>query len=271
MDVGLLADMLTQLILGLGIGLAIGMTGIGAGILVIPALLHIVGLPAVSAVGTGLLYSMLTKSYGAYTHFKLRTIRKRTAFYIVLGGVPAVLATSFFIAYLDEILDSGLDFTLRIIISVVMLITWTLMLRSFIKSLKGGSANYYVPLKHFPRQRKLYGIAAGAGVGVLLGSTSIGGGALIALILITVFQLSPNNTVGTSVLIGIIMSAVGALAYILRGNIDVTVAVTMFIGSLPGVYMGAKTAVKLPHRVLSAMIFTVVTISVIAMFAGLKR
>lgn len=270
MDVGLLTDTLTRLILGLGIGFAVGMTGIGAGILVIPSLLHIVGLPSVSAVGTGLLYSMLTKSYGAYTHFRLRTIRKRTAFYIILGGAPAVLATSFFIAYLDKILGSGLDFALRIIIGAVMLITWILMLRNLIKNRKGGPMNYYVPLKHFPRRRKLYGIAAGAGVGVLLGSTSIGGGALIALILITVFQLSPNNTVGTSVLIGIIMSAVGALAYILRGNIDVTVAVTMFIGSLPGVYLGARAAVKLPHRVLSAMIFTVVTISVIVMFAGIK-
>ena len=146
------------------------------------------------------------------------------------------------------------------------------MLRNVIRNYrKGASTNYYVPPEHFPRQRKLYGIAAGAGVGVLLGSTAIGGGALIALILVTVFQLSPNNTVGTSVFIGIVMSAVGAFAYLLRGNTDVLVAVTMFIGSIPGVYLGSRVAVKLPHRILSATIFSVVTISVIIMFVGLRR
>lgn len=272
MEIALFTDIMILLTLGFGIGFTIGMTGIGAGILVVPSLLYIVGLPTVSAVGTGLVYSVLVKSYGAYEHFKLQTIRKRTAFYIVVGGVPAVLATSFVITHLAKIAGDSFDSALKIVISVVMLATWTLMFRNVIKNYrKGASTKYYVPPEHFPRERKLYGIAAGVGVGVLLGSTAIGGGAPIALILVTVFQLSPNNTVGTSVFIGILMSAVGAFAYLLRGNTDVLVAVTMFIGSIPGVYLGSRIAVKLPHRILSATIFSVVTISVIVMFAGLRR
>ena len=267
MDVGLLTDTLNRLILGLGVGFAIGMTGIGAGVLVIPYLLYVVDLPPVSAVGTALLYSTLTKAYGVYEHFKLRTIRKRTAFYIILGGVPAALVASFVVLYLKRATSGDLDYALRIVITAAMLGTWGLMFTNFLKNCKDGSGNYYVPPKHFPPRRKFYGMIAGVGLGILAGSTSIGGGVLIIPILVTIFQLSPNNTVGTSVLIGIVISAAASFVYLLGGNIHLPVAVTMFVGSIPGVYLGSRIAVKVSHRVLSVILFAVVTASVIWMFA----
>ena len=339
MDIGSLVDVLTRLILGLGIGFINGMTGIGSGVLVMPALIYVAGLPAISAVGTGLLYAMLARLYAVYVHLKLRTVRKRTAFYIILGGVPTVLVTSFIMTnlaktpvlfcvgpkcridlnagripedmrrefqnnsvpisqnatVLTEEKDGGwtitdektydvrekdgkmevypanrLDFFLRIIISCVMLMTWVLMLMSLLKSRKDGSEDYYVPLKTFSLRRKLYGIAAGAVVGVLIGSTSIGGGVLIIPILVSVFRLSPNNTVGTSILVGIAMSAMGSLAYLMGGGVDIVVAVTMFIGAIPGGYLGSRAAVKLPHKALSIILFAIITIGVVLMFAGLK-
>ncbi|MFC1718782.1 sulfite exporter TauE/SafE family protein [Candidatus Poribacteria bacterium] len=271
MDVGLLTDILTRLILGLGVGFAIGMTGIGSGVIAMPYLLYGVGLSPVSAVGTGLLYSTLTKVYGTYVHFRLRTIRKRTAFYIILGGAPAAFVASRVVLYLAGIYGSGLDYVLKIVISFVMLGTWGLMFAGFLKNRKTSSESYYAPPKRFPARRKIYGITAGLGLGVLAGSTSIGGGVLIIPILAAIFRLSPNNTVGTSVFIGVIISAVSSFVYFLGGNINLLVAMTLFIGSIPGIYLGSRTAVRLPHRVLSAILFVVVTASVIAMFAGLRR
>ncbi len=339
MDIGSLADVLTHLILGLGIGFINGMTGIGSGVLLMPALIYVVGLSAIGAVGTGLLYSMLARSYAVYEHLKLRTVRKRTAFYIILGGIPTVLVTSFVMTHLAKTpvlfsvateyqtdLNAGnipeylqrefasnnvpisqnatvlteekdgrwtitdeksydvrrkngkleihpasrLDFFLRIAISAVMLMTWALMLISLLKSRKDSLANYYVPLKIFSLRRKLYGIAAGAGVGVLIGSTSIGGGILIIPILVSVFRLSPSNTVGTSILIGIAMSALGSLAYLMGGGVNIIVAVTMFIGAIPGGYLGSRAAVKVPHKILSIILFAVITMGVVLMFVGLK-
>jgi uncharacterized membrane protein YfcA len=257
--------------LGLGIGFTMGMTGIGAGVLVIPSLIYIIGLSPVNAVGTGLLYSMLTRVHGICEHLRLRTVRKRTGFYIILGGVPAVLVTSLIITHLAKTMGSGLDLVLKVAISIVMLVTWTLMLVGLLKNRKDGSKNYYAPLKHFPLRRKLYGIAAGACVGTLIGSTSIGGGVLIIPILVTVFRLSPNNTVGTSMLIAIVMSAVGSFAYLLRGDVSLAVAVTMFVGAVPGVFMGCRLSVKVPHRVLAGILFAVITIGVIVMFAGIGK
>jgi uncharacterized membrane protein YfcA len=89
-------------------------------------------------------------------------------------------------------------------------------------------------------------------------------------ILVTVFGLSPNNTVGTSVLIGIVMAGLGAFAYLLGGRLNLAVAVTMFAGSVPGVLLGCRASVKVPHKVLAAILFAVVTISMIVMFAGMR-
>jgi len=269
--IGLLTSVLTRLLLGLGIGFTTGMTGMGAAVLVVPSLIYVVGLPAVNAVGTGALYATLARSYASYEHLRLRTVRKRTAFYIALGGVPTVLVTSFAITHLAKTMGSGLDFALKVIISVVILVTWTFMLVNVFKSRKGSSRDYYVPLRPFPFRRKLYGIAAGAGVGVLVGSTSIGGGVLIIPILVTVFGLSPNNTVGTSTLISLLMSATAAFAYITGGRVNPSVAVMMFIGAIPGVWLGCRLSVKVPHRVLEGILLAVVTISVIVMFAGIRH
>lgn len=266
MEITLFTDMMIRLVLGFGIGFTIGMIGIGGGILVVPSLIYIVGLPTVSAVGTGLVYSVLAKSYGTYQHFRLRTIRKRTALYIVLGGAPAVIVTSFTITYLAKTAGSDLDIALKIVISITMLITWALMLMSLLR----GPENYYVPPKNFSSRRKFYGIVTGAGVGGLIGATSVGGGVLIIPILITIFQLSPSNAVGTSVLVGITMSALGSFAYLLGGNVEIFIAAVMFIGSVPGVYLGSRTAVKMPPKTLSIILFAIVTIGMIVMFAGIK-
>ena len=102
MDIGSLFEILTRLVLGLGIGFVMGMTGIGAGVLVIPSLLYIVGLSPVTAIGTGLLYAMLARIYGVYEHLRLHTVRKRTALYIALGSVPAVLGTALIVTHLAK-------------------------------------------------------------------------------------------------------------------------------------------------------------------------
>jgi uncharacterized membrane protein YfcA len=239
----------------------------GAAALVVPSLVAL-GLPAVNAVGTGAFYATLARIFATCEHLRLRNVRKRTAFYIVLGGVPLTLVTSSLIKHLANTVGSSLDLGLKIAIIIVMLATWTLMLVNLLKNRKGDSGRYYVPMEHFPLRRKLYGIAAGAGVGILIGSTSIGGGVLIVPILVAVFRLSPSNTVGTSTLISVIMSATAAFMYLLGGRVDPIFAVTMFAGAVPGVFLGCRLSVKIPHRILEFILLAVITISLVVMFIG---
>ena len=69
--------MVRDILVGGVIGVAIGVTGIGGGALIQPALVYILGLTPVEAVGTGLLYATITKIGGVFGHVKQNTIRVR--------------------------------------------------------------------------------------------------------------------------------------------------------------------------------------------------
>ena len=74
------------------IGFAIGMTGIGGGVLVMPTLTILLQLPASVAVGTASLYALLVKMYAVFEHHKIKTIdfRVRASFSPALS--PATLS-----------------------------------------------------------------------------------------------------------------------------------------------------------------------------------
>ena len=59
--------------LGLVVGALVGMTGVGAGSLVTPALV-MSGVPATVAVGTDLVYAAASKSAGAIAHRARRSL-----------------------------------------------------------------------------------------------------------------------------------------------------------------------------------------------------
>ena len=64
-----------ELIIGTSIGLTIGMTGIGGGVLLMPALTVILSIPASIAVGTASLYSFLTKIYATIEHIRFKNLK----------------------------------------------------------------------------------------------------------------------------------------------------------------------------------------------------
>ena len=56
-------DIIARLVIGLVIGFCIGLTGVGGGVLMIPALTELLGFNTTQAVGTTSLYAFLTKIF----------------------------------------------------------------------------------------------------------------------------------------------------------------------------------------------------------------
>src|SRR5947208_17157992 len=82
MDPGLVAA-------GLGVGLLVGLTGMGAGSLMTPILITMFGIPASTAVGTDLVYAAITKTFGAARHHQLKNVNRELALWMAAGSVPA--------------------------------------------------------------------------------------------------------------------------------------------------------------------------------------
>jgi len=61
-------------LLGLVIGFLVGLTGLGGGALMTPALILVLGMEPMAAVGTDLVYASITKMAGAYKHVRLGNV-----------------------------------------------------------------------------------------------------------------------------------------------------------------------------------------------------
>jgi hypothetical protein len=74
---------------------------------------------------------------------------------------------------------------------------------------------------------------AGAFTGFVVGLTGVGGGALMAPILLIVFGASPTAAIATDLWFAAITKLVGARVHHTNGNIDWPVAKRLWLGSLP--------------------------------------
>src|SRR3954451_8107279 len=84
-----------QLIIGLFIGLAVGLTGIGGGSSSVPALVLIVGLPAGVAVGTAFVFAGVLRLIAAPFYIAGKHIHTRYLWLLVQGAVPGLLIGTF--------------------------------------------------------------------------------------------------------------------------------------------------------------------------------
>jgi uncharacterized membrane protein YfcA len=100
------------------------------------------------------------------------------------------------------------------------------------------------------RRHKVAAVALGVFVGFVLGITSAGSGALIAVGLILAFRLVPTRVVGTDVFHAAILLWAAAAAHIGAGNVDFLLAGNILLGSVPGVWLGSHWSVRVPVPVL---------------------
>src|SRR6201986_4629736 len=74
---------------------------------------------------------------------------------------------------------------------------------------------------------------SGFAVGLLVGMTGVGGGALMTPILILLFGIHPAAAVGTALLHSAATKTAGSVVHVLNGTIDWTVVRRLAIGSVP--------------------------------------
>src|SRR2546428_6637313 len=83
---------LSYTLLGIVVGILVGITGVGGGSLVTPAL-TLFGIHPAVAVGTDLAFAGLTKTFGTIVHRSQNTVEWRIARLLALGSCPAAVIT----------------------------------------------------------------------------------------------------------------------------------------------------------------------------------
>src|SRR5712692_3161649 len=88
------------------VGTLVGLTSMGGAALMTPFLILAVGVRPVLAVGTDLLYGAISKSAGAYMHWRQGSVDLRVVKHLALGSIPGGVAGFLLVQQLHQ---NGVD------------------------------------------------------------------------------------------------------------------------------------------------------------------
>ncbi len=87
--------------------------------------------------------------------------------------------------------------------------------------------------------------------GFIVGMTSVGSGSLMMVMLLLLYpRMSGKQLVGTDLVQAIPLVGAATLSHMLFGHVDFALTGSLLIGSLPGVYLGAKVSSRAPDAVI---------------------
>ncbi|MGN6187336.1 MAG: sulfite exporter TauE/SafE family protein [Conexibacter sp.] len=257
------------ILFGFCVGVLVGTTGVGGGSLMTPALILVFGTAPTTAIGTDLAYAAVTKTVGGWRHWRSGTVDMKIALWLATGSIPGALGGVFVLHLLEDALGKGsFDDTLLTMVGAALLITSAAVLvRALVKHVKGERET----IEPFETRHKVAAVLVGLSVGFVLGLTSAGSGALIAVGLIMLYRLTPRRVVGTDVFHAALLLWVASIAHLVSGNVDLLLAGNILIGSIPGVWIGSGLATRLPEGALRPALGVVLLAAGLALFnkAGL--
>ena len=246
---------------GLGVGILVGMTGIGGGSLMTPMLILVFGVTPTTAIGSDLAYAAVTKTVGGYKHWQQRTVDLTLSSWMAIGSVPAAVFGVYVLTLLEDWLGKDFeDAVIWLLAGALFLTGIATLIRSFLKRMHERERDTIEPME---RRHKVAAVLLGLSVGFVLGVTSAGSGALIAVGLILLFRLAPQRVVGTDVFHAAILLWAAGLAHLVAGNVDFGLVGTILLGSVPGVWLGSHWSVRVDPAVLRT------TLAVVLIGAGL--
>jgi uncharacterized membrane protein YfcA len=236
------------IVFGLGVGVLIGMTGIGGGSLMTPLLILFAGVNPAVAIGTDLAYGAITKTLGGWRHLRKGTVDLGVSKWLAFGSVPGSVLG---VVLLDAVLKHRPDVLLTGVAIALLVVSFSILFRALFLQAAIARERHAVVLT---TGTKAAAVSLGAVLGLLLGLTSVGSGALIGLALILVFRLTPHRVVGTDVFHAAIVLWAAGLAQWVAGNVDYALMGTILVGSLPGVLIGTALIDKVPAVVLRPLL-----------------
>ncbi len=239
---------------GFAVGVLVGLTGVGGGSLMTPLLVLLFGFKPATAVGTDLLYAAITKSGGSWVHHKHDNIDWGITGRLALGSVPAAAITLLLLAQLG-VQGHGATGLISVALGIALLLTATsLIFRQQLLDFAKRRPTRADFQQHTARNTVLVGIVLGALVTV----SSVGAGALGVTALTFLYpQLATRRIVGSDIAHAVPLTLVAGLGHWWLGTVDVVLLVSLLIGSLPGIALGAHFAAKVPERALRGLLASV--------------
>jgi uncharacterized membrane protein YfcA len=249
---------------GFIVGVVVGLTGMGGGALMTPALIFLGVGDAATVVTADLTAAAVYKTGGAIVHKREGSPNMRLAMWLVLGSVPMALLGPHLVNWAAP--PGELDRTLKLCIGFALLfaaVTYAARLYLNLRRMRTG----HHPSDDNPVVRPLPTLLIGALGGLLVGITSVGSGSVIMVALLMLYPgLSAVRLVGTDLVQAVPLVLAAAISNIMVNNgLDWGLTIPLIIGSVPGTILGSSLAPRVPQSFIRRGIVVVLTMSGVAL------
>lgn len=254
---------LSIVVAGFVVGIVVGLTGMGGGALMTPALIFLGVGEAAVVVTADLTAAAVYKTGGAIVHKREGSPHMQLAKWLIIGSVPMALLGPYLVKTFAD--PEDLDSTLKLCIGFALLFaaaTYALRLYINLKRVRNGTH----VVDDNPAVRVVPTLLVGALGGLLVGITSVGSGSVIMIALLMLYPgLSAVKLVGTDLVQAVPLVMAAAISNIAIHGLDWGVLIPLLIGSVPGTLIGAKIAPKVPQSIIRRGIVVVLTMSGVAL------
>lgn len=232
--------------------------GISGAFLLLPFQVSILGYTAPSVTATNHLFNVIAIPSGVYRYWREKRLYYPLTLLITLGTFPGVIIGYFLRISLFEDLEN-----FKLFVGVVLLIIGIKLFFDILFPKKQVSFSpepiktlrfniWYLKFEYGKQIYTLRNIPltlTSLIVGIIGGVYGIGGGALMAPILLAFFKIPPYVFAGATLFGTFLTSVLGVIIFILGGiGPDFLLGTLFGIGGLFGIYLGAKFQKKLPQR-----------------------
>ena len=244
---------------GFGVGAIVGMTGVGGGSLMTPLLLTVFKLNPAVAIGTDLWFASITKTSGAIAHHRHGHVNYRIMGWLLAGSIPASLATVALMHFTG--ITKGWASALTFSLGIALLLTAVTVAYKQVWQRVGLRLERWIPEQRKP----MLTVVCGLVLGVLVSLSSIGAGAIGATLIMLLYpRLTSHRIVGTDIAHAVPLTLVAGIGHATLGHVNWGLLGALLIGSVPGIWLGAKLTKRMPEQLVRALL----CISLVS--AGLK-
>ena len=232
------------------------MVGISGAFLLVPFQMSVLGFVTPSVSATNLVFNLVAIPAGVWRYAQEKRMYWPLAWMISVGTLPGLLAGWWL--RLHWLLDPQL-FKLFVGLLLLGLATRLLWQRRIAKA--GESLGVVNDLKPMPI------IVAALGIGVVGGAYGIGGGSIMAPVLVILFDLPLHAVAGAALFGTLATSIVGVAMYQflpappgVESRPDWALGILFGLGGAVGTYLGARTQKHVPRRALELGIAVVLAL-----------
>ena len=238
---------------GLILGLLVGFTSIGAGIIGAPVLIVLFGVEPVTAVGSISMAAIGMRIAGTYRHLQNKNVSWQIALPFLLGALPTAILT----ANYAELINSYIP--LQYIIGIIIIISLPLLIYRFFRK---QPADHLLDIS---LAKRILTVPVGIVLGAIMGATGIVG-AITLVTFLLLFNLPTPLMVGTTSIVGFIALLFASLAHGMAGHVDFGIFLTLFPGFVIGALIGAHYVNKVAPTILRVTILVILLVSALMIF-----